>query len=275
MTRALTRAFQSLCQMADRTELSDRQLLERFVSERNEQAFTAIVHRHQRMVYGACRRLLEHVQDAEDVFQAVFLVLAKKAASVSWQESVSGWLFQTAYRLAQKTKAKAHRRRTQCTHMDTFAPACQSDEMVFEALRPILYEELSRLPDKQRSVVVLCYLEGKSRKRAAAQLGWSENAVRFQLEKGRSRLRARLARRGLPLTGAVLTALLADRAGAAVPTALTEATIQAALLPTAEAAVQGLISNSCSLLTQGALPTVWTNKIIVLGMVALLCLGTA
>src|SRR5262249_34729420 len=116
---------------------------------------------------------------------------------------------------------------------------------------------------------------GKSRKRAAAQLGWSENAVRFQLEAGRSRLRARLARRGLPLTGAVLTALLADRASAAVPTTLTETTIQAALLPTAEAAVQGLISNSCSLLTQGALPTVWTNKIIVLGMVALLCLGTA
>src|SRR5215472_15442863 len=180
-------------------DLTDRQLLERFVGQRDEAAFALLVRRHGPMVLGLCRRVLHNWHDAEDAFQAAFLVLARKAASVRWQDSVGGWLFRVAYRLALKAKAHAGRRRAGALP-DVAAPEPAASPAGGE-LCSILDEELSRLPERYRAALLLCYGEGKSRAETARQLGWKEGAVKIRLERGRALLRERLARRGLVLSG--------------------------------------------------------------------------
>ena len=196
---------------ASGAEESDRQLLERFTRQRDEGAFTALVARHGPMVLGVCRRLLAQEQDAEDAFQATFLVLARRADSVRWQDDIANWLYTVAGRVARKLRSGTARRRESAlpppdVPADGTTPSPDLDQ---RELRAVLDEEVGRLPEKYRAPLVLCYLEGKSYGEAARLLGWAEGTVSGRLARARDVLRGRLARRGLAPAGAVLLAVLA------------------------------------------------------------------
>jgi RNA polymerase sigma factor (sigma-70 family) len=207
---------------------TDGQLLERFLSHRDEDAFAELVRRHGPMVWAACRRGLGRVQDAEDAFQATFLVLVRKAASIRHRDPLGGWLHGVACRAVLETQAAAHRSREQHVH-DLPEPPAREGTSMADDLRPVLDQELHRLPDKYRVPVVLCCLEGRSRKEAAHQLGIPEGTLSSRLATARQRLARRLGRRGLSLPAGALTAVLApDALPAAVPATLTAATVKLA-----------------------------------------------
>jgi len=152
---------------------TDGQLLEHFLSKRDEAAFTTLVERHGPLVLGVCRRVLANDADAADAFQATFLVLARKAASIRKRESVGSWLYGVAYRLAHRAKVAAARRRVHERQVEPMPPSDPLAAVVWRDLRPILDEELDKLADKYRAPLVLCYLEGKTHEEAAQQLGWT------------------------------------------------------------------------------------------------------
>jgi RNA polymerase sigma factor (sigma-70 family) len=191
--------------------LSDGQLLTRFVTARDEAAFAALVRRHGPMVLGVCRRVLQHLHDAEDVFQATFLVLARKAHAVVQREAISGWLYCVAYRTAQEARAMRARRRAKEWQVE-HPPEPESPAGEPQDWRPMLDEELSRLPQKYQSPLVLCDLEARTRKEAACQLGIPEGTLSSRLAKARRMLAARLARRGVMLSAGALGAALAEGA---------------------------------------------------------------
>src|SRR5262249_26152289 len=176
---------------------SDGQLLQCFIARRDEDAFATIVHRHGPMVLAVCRRLLHQQHDAEDAFQATFLVLVRKASSVVPREMLANWLYGVAYRTALKARTTAAKRwakeqpMTDIPEPEVVSPDVQSE------LRPLLDKELSLLPDIYRACIVCCDLEGKTRQEAAGQLGWSVGTVSGRLSRGRAILAKRLARRGL------------------------------------------------------------------------------
>src|SRR5262249_24922121 len=155
------------------------QLLQQFIADQDETAFAAIVQRHGNMVLGVCRSVLRHQQDAEDAFQAAFLVLARKAHTVRKHEALSSWLHGVAYRLSPKALS----RRQPVTFGDArenanpFA-ANHVDDLTMRELRGILHEELDRLGDKYRTPLLLCYWEGKTRDEAAEQLGMTAGAFK-------------------------------------------------------------------------------------------------
>jgi RNA polymerase sigma factor (sigma-70 family) len=197
-----------------RTAVTDGQLLARFVAAHDEAAFAALLRRHGPMVLGVCRRLLRHTQDAEDAFQATFLVLARRAGSVVKRDSVSSWLYAVAYRTACNARAGRARRRARERQVEELpqpevAPAEPQD------WRPLLDHELSRLPERYRQAVVLCDLEGLPRKEVARQLGLPEGTLSSRLSRGRQVLAKRLTRYGLALSGGALAAALSQGAGLA------------------------------------------------------------
>ena len=199
----------------DGADLADAQLLTRFVERGDEAAFEALVRRHAPMVMGVCRRLLRNTQDVEDAVQVVFLVLAQKAASVRPREAVAGWLYGVARKAALKARAVAARRKEQQVSELPEPPAPQRPR---DDLRPLLERELSRLPEKYRAVVVVCDLEGRSRRDAARLLGCPEGTVCGRLARARALLARRLGRNGVVLSGATMAALAeADPAPASVP----------------------------------------------------------
>jgi RNA polymerase sigma factor (sigma-70 family) len=183
---------------ARQTSQDDGRLLERFVLQRDEQAFAELMARHGPLVFGLCRRVLQNVQDAEDVFQATFLVLARKAATIHKPESLSCWLHGVAYRLALKAKAETQRRRF---HEREAVSVRNSDEddLSWREMRGVIDEELQRLPEKQRLPLVLCYLEGLTQDEAARRLNWPRGTLKRRLESGREKLRLRLTQRGISL----------------------------------------------------------------------------
>jgi RNA polymerase sigma factor (sigma-70 family) len=249
-------------------ELTDRQLLERFATRRDESAFALLVRRHGPMVLRVCLRVLRHRHDAEDAFQATFLVLARKASSICWHSSAGGWLFRVAYHLALKMRTRAGRRRAQA--LPDVAVTDGAGETPHWELRSILDEELNRLPEKYRAPLILCHCEGKSRAEAARQLGWKEGAVKIRLERGRELLRARLTRRGLELSSLVVGELLAvSPTDAAVPAALVDATVGAAQgfvlgeLPAAAA------SQSAAVLAEGVLKAMMRTRLKAVAVVLL------
>lgn len=223
-------------------DLTDRELLARLASDRDEAAIEALVRRHGSMVLGVCLRVLRHRDDAEDAFQATFLALIRTAGSLRPRESVGGWLHRVAYRVAQKARIAAARRRKyedNVTHQQTADPV---DELTVREAREVLDEELARLPDKFRVPLVLCYLEGLTRDEAARRLGWSESTLKSRLEQARDKLGARLSARGLTLPAALVASLLSGTAvRAAVTPALINSLVCAALRPT----------NSSSAITEG------------------------
>jgi RNA polymerase sigma factor (sigma-70 family) len=217
----------------------DAELLRRFAAARDEAAFAALVRRHGPMVFGLCRRLLRDAHDAEDAFQATFLVLARKADSVRKAGSVASWLFGVARRVAVRARDQAARRRRRespaADLLDQFPGGDTmrgepADILCTAESRAVLDEELCRLPPKYREPLLLCYVAGKTAAEAARQLGSPEGTFRSRLARGRDLMRARLARRGLALPAAALAALAGGGAAtAAVPESLLACTARAAL----------------------------------------------
>ena len=209
---------------------TDAQLLARFVASRDEAAFASLVRRHGPMVLGVCRRVLGHFHDAEDAFQATFLVLARKAAAVLRRDSVSCYLHGVAYHTALRAGAAIARRRTrerQVDHMPhpEVAPPEAQDWL------PILDRELNRLPEKYRSAIVLCDLEGRTRREAARLANTAEGTLSSRLATGRQMLARRLTRCGVSLSGGALAVALLQRAASAqVPMTLARSTAKAAAL---------------------------------------------
>ncbi len=211
---------------------TDRQLLQRFVAEASEDAFARLVQRHGPMVLGVCRQILRQEQDAEDAFQATFLVLSRKAGSIRAAEALPNWLYGVARRLALRSKSAVARRQAREVALVESPTAPLAPDSAVEDLAPVLHEEIGRLPEKYRIPFVLCYLGGKTNEEAAQQLGCPSGTVFSRLARARERLRTRLTRRGLALPAGVLTATLAalsQQARAATPPQLATTTVHRAL----------------------------------------------
>jgi RNA polymerase sigma-70 factor (ECF subfamily) len=201
---------------------NDRQLLERFAERRDEDAFAVLVSRHGSGVLGVCRRVLRHHQDAEDVSQAVFLVLAQKAGQVRWQCSVKQWLHAVAYRLSLRARGALSRRHSFERSVETLAPRREGDpaapasawdrlpenshpredplaEVGRRESKRLIAGELAGLPEKFHAPLVLCYLEGKTNEEAAGHLGWPAGSMSRRLARARALLQERLTRRGMAL----------------------------------------------------------------------------
>lgn len=220
--------------------LSDHQLLERFAVQRDEAAFTQLVRRHGPMVLSVCRRVLGHVQDAEDAFQAVFLILARKADAIR-QTEVGGYLYRVAYRVAVRARGQDAKRLLREQRVQAPPVADPAVEVARREVRQAVDEELQRLPEEPRSALVLCYLEGRTQEEAARLLGWSKSTLRRRLDQGRERLRQRLLRRGLAPMAALTASLFAEQTATAVPAALAGSTVRAAVSGTAAPAVVALV----------------------------------
>jgi RNA polymerase sigma factor (sigma-70 family) len=200
---------------------TDSQLLACFIRNRDEDAFATLVRRHGPMVWGVCRRVVCNWQDAEDAFQATFLILLRKAASIASRELLANWLYGVAHRTALHARTVNTKRRLKERQVPVMPEAEAMPHDRQRDWQPWLDEELSRLPDKYRVVVVLCDLEGKTRKEVARQLGLPEGTVAGRLARARAQLAQRLKRHGLAISGGVLATLLAQTsASASVPTPL-------------------------------------------------------
>jgi RNA polymerase sigma factor (sigma-70 family) len=184
----------------------DAELLRRYRDHRDSSAFEALIRRHGPGVLSACRRVLSDPADVEDAFQAAFLVFLRDAQSVRRGQAVGAWLYGVAHRVALRARA-ARRRRGEVEAGATGREPDPPPDLSWREACAVLHEELDRLPEKYRLPLMLCYLEGLSRDEAAGQLGLSLNAIRNRLEQGRSRLRARLSRRGITLSAGLLAAL--------------------------------------------------------------------
>jgi RNA polymerase sigma factor (sigma-70 family) len=244
----------------DPDQPSDGQLLERFTSRRDEAVFAELVQRHGPMVLNVCRSVLRHDQDAEDAFQAAFVVLARKADSIRRQEAVAGWLHEVAHHVAVKAQADAARRRVRERRASEMASADPTLDMTLRDLQRVLHEELQRLPDKYRVPLVLCYLEGRSQEETARHLGWAKSTVRGRLDRGREHLRRRLARRGMALSAVWCAADLALRTPA-IKAALMNSVVRAALLSSGDQAASGVVSAQASALAEGVTRAMFRGKV--------------
>jgi RNA polymerase sigma factor (sigma-70 family) len=248
-------------------EMTDEELLDRFVSRRDSAAFEVLVRRHGPMVLGVCRRVLQHAQDAEDAFQATFLVLVRKAASLSQRELLGNWLYGVAYRTALDAREAAVRRQKRERQV-TFMPETESRDESGEwrDLRPILDRELNRLPDKYRIPIVLCDLGGKTLREAAQQLDIPVGTLSGRLRTARERLAKRLSRYGLVLSSSALLAVLTTSPGpAAVPLPLVTSTVQAA--------TAGAVAAPVAALAEGVVKALLLKKLLIAATV-LLTLGS-
>jgi RNA polymerase sigma factor (sigma-70 family) len=212
----------------------DKELLDRFLGldeGASEQAFQAMVARHGPMVLGVCRQTLGRIHDAEDAFQAIFLVLARRAGSIRNRKALGAWLHEVAYRTAVRARSRAAQRRRREMEVANMSTGADTPEWAWGDLGPVLHEEIHRLPETYRSAVVLCYLEGRTNEEAAALLRWPVGTVKGRLSRARDLLRGRLSRRGLALVAVLLMTRLTQGLAAAevVPPALTEATVLGAL----------------------------------------------
>src|SRR5262245_13223989 len=235
---------------------SDRALLARFGATGDGEAFRVLVERHGPMVLGVCRRILHNEQDAEDAFQATFLVLVRRAGSLRSPETIANWLHGVASRTSREARGAAARRRAKEAAVP---PRAGPPEDPLAELRPILDEELGRLSERYRVAVVLCDLEGKSRKEVAAQLGWAEGTVASRLARGRSILARRLTRRGFT-AASVAAALAGGTASAGVPAQLVTSTVRAAT-----DGATAVLSAEVIPLTEGVLRSMFLSKLVSAG----------
>jgi RNA polymerase sigma factor (sigma-70 family) len=216
MTRMLTKRTvrQEFSECAE--EESDENLLDQFLSgeqSESQAAFRSLVERHGPMVLGVCRHVLNQHHDAEDAFQATFLVLARKGSTIRNRRVLAGWLHEVAYRMANKARTRAVQRRAlEREGLAMLPPAIepdnQSQEAAWNELRPVLHAEVERLPEKYRIPVILSYLEGKTNEEVAELLEWPVGTVKGRLSRARELLRSRLMRRGLSLAAAFLVTSL-------------------------------------------------------------------
>jgi RNA polymerase sigma factor (sigma-70 family) len=246
----------------DEAGWTDGQLLETYIQSREEAAFAALVHRHGPMVWGVCRRVLGNDADAEDAFQAAFLVLVRKAACVVPREKIANWLYGVARQTAMKARAMAVKRKSREKQVTDMPELAVFEPNGSEDLLPLLDRELSRLPDKYRTAIVLCDLEGKSYKEVSQQLGCPEGTLAARLARGRAMLAKRLARQRLGVTSGALAAILSKSASACVPLPVRSATIEAAgSFAAGQAAAAGAISVQVVALTEGVLKAMLLSKL--------------
>jgi RNA polymerase sigma factor (sigma-70 family) len=275
-----------LCKIlaSDSGRALDADLLDRFVTARDEAAFEELVVRHERLVFSVCQRLLRRQQDVEDAFQATFLVLACKAGSIGKQQALPSWLYKVAFRIAlreraQRTNRWQHELPNGTSRFDAAESNATGDDLERQELHRVLDEEVHRLPEKYRAPLVLCYYGGHTNEQAAREMGCPVGTVVTRLARARQRLRFRLARRGLALSaGAMTIALVPIEAAPAARLALRDLTIKAALPFAARQAAAGLVSARVAALTQGTITAMTITKLkmaaLVLLLVGLLGTGT-
>jgi RNA polymerase sigma factor (sigma-70 family) len=241
--------------------LSDGQLLEQFVHRRDEAAFGTLLQRHGPMVFGVCLRVLGNAADAEDAFQATFLVLVRKAHSLTTRAVLGDFLHGVAQRTALNARRLAARRRVKEAAMAR--SEAQGEEARDNGLKECLDEALTRLPPKYRLPIILCDLEGQTRQQAAESLGWPEGTVAGRLARGRALLARRVAQRGLaPSVSVLATGFAENAASASVPAALLSSTIKAAtLIVASQTAMVGVVSANVAVLVEGALKNMMLNKL--------------
>ena len=232
------------------TDDSDAELLQRFAAQHDEAAFEALLRRHGPLVWSVCRRVLAEEHAAEDAFQATFLVLVRKARSVSKRASIRSWLYGVALRVALRARQQEQLRRRR----EQERPIRHPGEATWHDVRPILDEEIQRLPEKYRLPIILCYLEGQTNDEAALALNCPRGTIATRLARARERLRSRLLSRGVTLSAGALTAMLTDNAiAASVPPLL--------LAQTAKAVFMGAASAAITTLTEGVLHAMFLSKL--------------
>jgi RNA polymerase sigma factor (sigma-70 family) len=269
----VVRHLRRLVLLRDGDDLTDGQLLEDFVTRNEEVAFEALVRRHGPMVLGVCRRVLRHHHDAEDAFQATFLVLVRKGESIMPRDHVGNWLYGVAYRTALKARTMGAQRRLKESQVRDIPETDVSDHDRLD-WQPLLDRELSRLPNKYRTLLVCCDLEGKSRKQAARTFGLPEGTVSSRLARARRMLATRFKRLGVEFSAGLLaTAISRQAASASVPPALLQNTVHAATLMTAgEAITAGIVSTNVIALMEGVLSAMLISK-LKFAMVIVLVMG--
>lgn len=257
----VVRYIHQLAETPAEHERSDADLLHTFLAERDEMAFRLLMQRHGRMVLSVCRRMLRQREDAEDAFQAVFLILARNAASIQKRASLASWLYGVAYRTSLKARAEMSKRR-QHEKQAAQARQVQSErDVAMRELQAVLTEEVARLAEKYRAPFVLCCLEGMSRSEAARQLGWKEGTVSGRLAEARKRLQTRLQHRGITLTAALCASAVSASAEAAAPPLLLRTTMEAALGIAAGRAAKGVVSAPVAALVDGATRALFLSKV--------------
>lgn len=262
---AVGRDVQALFQVGSLGGLTDRELLERFVTRQDgwaEPAFALLVERHGPLVWGVCRRILNNSHDAADAFQATFLILVRRADALQLNDSLGGWLYGVSRRVALRAKQGAARRSSrEVGDVESLAIAERGDDAA--ELLAHLDEEIGRLPERYRAVVVLCDLQGLRHEDAARQLGCAVGTVGSRLTRGRQQLRARLARRGLVPAAGMAAAVLTPETGVAAPPVLVvRSTAQSAVCVAAKAApFAEVVSASVALLVEGAMTSMIATKL--------------
>jgi RNA polymerase sigma factor (sigma-70 family) len=267
--------LRKVCAIQESRTLPDGVLLERFARQRDQAAFSALVDRHGPMVFGVGQRVLGESHAAEDVFQATFLVLVRRARSLGKRKPLGGWLYAVAQRIAAKAKKQKSGRRERERRAATMAQTECLDDVNWQELRAVLDEEIARLPEKYRTPLVLCYFQGRSHSQAAQELDCPKTSLTSRLERGRELLRERLVRRGISLSAGVLAAALAEK-GAAAPVGamLVIKTVKAAMAFAAGKAAAGTgITAGALTLAQEALIGMVSVKAKVIVLV--LALGVA
>lgn len=259
--------------------LTDGELLDRFRAEGDssgQEAFRILVERHGAMVLGLCRSLVSDPHEAEDAFQATFLVLVRRAGSIRRRETIAPWLYGVARRVARRAQAGVSRRRRREVATDLDLPDRKSPPADSPGAEQVVHDEIARLPESLRAPLVLCCLEGQSYDLAARRLGLREPTLRGRLARARKTLESRLRRRGLFAT---IAARLADPGGLlppALPASLVESTTQ---LATRWATLSGLVLRtavvppSIAALAQGVLHTMFFQSLRVGALVTFVSVG--
>ena len=241
---------------------ADGQLLDYFIDQQDEAAFEALVRRHGPMVFGVCRRVVGNHHDAEDAFQATFLVLARKASSIRPRERVANWLHGVALRTAMKVKAMTAKRRGREKQVSEIPEPEMAQKDQWRDLQPLLDQELTGLPENYRLPILLCDLEGKSIKKTAQQLGWPQGTLAGRLARGRKLLAKRLANRGVALSAGSLAVIVSQNvASAGVPTSLISSTVKAvAMIAAGQATLAGAVPAKVAILMEGVLKAMLVTK---------------
>jgi RNA polymerase sigma factor (sigma-70 family) len=261
-TTPMNRVMQHLLAACGRGELTDGELLNHFLSHQDDVALAALVRRHSPMVWGVCRRLLRSHHDAEDAFQATFFVLVKKAATLPNRETVGNWLYGVAHKTAVRMRTMVAKRGVREKQVKVMPEPTTAQQYVWNDLAPVVDEELSCLPDKYRVLIVLCDLEGVTRKEVARQLDIPEGTAASRLATARAMLAKRLARRGVVLSGVLLGAVLSQQwASGSVPALVVSQAIKVAGRMAAGQTGTAVISVKAAALTEGVLNAMFLSKL--------------